>query len=44
MPYMFIIERPDGSTYEQLSADILVLLDVLGEDYQVVDIYDPMED
>ena len=39
MNYTFVIERPDGSIYEQQAPDVLFLLDMLGDYYWVVDVY-----
>ena len=38
-PYHFIIERDDGTTFEQIAPDITWLIDSLGDGYLVVDIY-----
>lgn len=37
--YTAIIERPDGSTFEQVYDDLEELILILGDDYWVVDIY-----
>lgn len=42
MMYTAVIERPDGSTYEQDYKDfedLLLLKQMLGNDYWIVDIY-----
>lgn len=40
--YIAVIERPDGSTYEQPFSDLYDLIELagyLGDDYQIVSIY-----
>lgn len=42
IPYTAVIERPDGSTYEQdyyQFEDLVYLASILGRDYWIVDIY-----
>lgn len=39
MLYTFVIERPDGSTYIQKAFDVWSLIEYLGDDYWVVDIF-----
>lgn len=42
MDYIAVVERPDGSTYEQPFRefeDLLELATYLGDEYRVVDVY-----